>query len=466
MHMHTRVPSGIRALLVAALTLVFCGKDDTGTGSASEPVVLTGQWVGKYGEMSLRQVGDSVYGFYLFQCGQLGGTLAGSRLTFDWWENAKGLAYDSAFAIFRGQGYFDVVAGGDSLDGEWWPEGDSATPGTWTASRILLLPDSSAILDVCSPGDTDTTTDTTDAPDDTAGNAQVDSVMPVPGMLVSTNPDDDLVFQIADSGGEAIFYRGRQTADTFLINHLTVRDSAGVLSSVILHEYLPVQWIMDGLTMAVYNLDDGFAFDPSRAVLVHTDGQTDDSLTLNLYPSNLDSVVERMERLAGRGFPAARRYLIDNNVSQFSQLTALVESSSGNARLHAAAAATGFALAHVSCALSDRVSVVGKQTATAFYGQVFKTTIKVGAAGLGALLGAEFGPGSTAVDGPTVSVFLCQGAAKYGVCHYMFFYAGPQQIGPCISFCYATLGCFTNICMPMAISWTDAAGFNSRQFGQ
>jgi hypothetical protein len=90
----------------------------------------------------------------------------------------------------------------------------------------------------------------------------------------------------------------------------------------------------------------------------------------------------------------------------------------------------------------------------------------VGAAGLGALLGMEFGPGSTNSNGPTVSVFLCQGAAKYGVCHYMFFYAGPAQIGPCISFCYATLGCFTNICMPMSISWEDAAGFNNRQFGQ
>jgi len=315
------------------------------------------------------------------------------------------------------------------------------------------------VLAACVP-DTSDTSDTTGTPDDTIG--VIDTVMPAPGLLRTTNLDDDLLFQIADSGGEALFFRGRETVDSFHLNHLTYRDSAGYLYGVIMHEYLPVQWILEDMSIAVYRLDDSGPFDPSMAVHVYVSDTTEDSLVLDIFPSNLDSTLARMERLSGQSFPEARQYLSVRSITTFMELKALAESETGDEQLYAMSAAAAFGLAQAACAIGARFDGLGKRQAMMGLEVAFKPGIKVAAGALGHLFGAKFGPGSTGKDGPTVGVLLCQGAAKYGVCHYMFYRM--DQLGQCVQFCQTSLGCFTDICMPLDISWEDANNFNNRQF--
>jgi len=40
-----------------------------------------------------------------------------------------------------------------------------------------------------------------------------------------------------------------------------------------------------------------------------------------------------------------------------------------------------------------------------------------------------------------------------------------DQLGDCVRLCQTSLGCFTDICMPMTISWEEANAFSMRQFG-
>jgi hypothetical protein len=91
---------------------------------------------------------------------------------------------------------------------------------------------------------------------------------------------------------------------------------------------------------------------------------------------------------------------------------------------------------------------------------IFGQVIKVGAAAAGGVLADMLGEGLDPGDGPAVGVLLCRGAAKYGVCHYMFFHA--DRLGECITLCQTSLGCFTDICMPMDISAEMAMGIGGR----
>jgi len=52
--------------------------------------------------------------------------------------------------------------------------------------------------------------------------------------------------------------------------------------------------------------------------------------------------------------------------------------------------------------------------------------------------------------GPLVNVLLCRGKTSIPhVCHYMFMRKGVMS---CVSLCQTSMGCFTDICMPIQIS--------------
>jgi hypothetical protein len=147
---------------IAAVLMLLCGKDEKNLGPAQNPVDLTGQWNGTYNEMALFQTGSSFTGVYEYRCGQINGAVSGTHLTFQWWENAKGKPYGSAPADMRGDGYFDVKAGGDSLVGKWRVEGSPTFDRDWVAVRLSHTPDSAAVLHDCVEYHPDTTEDTTE----------------------------------------------------------------------------------------------------------------------------------------------------------------------------------------------------------------------------------------------------------------------------------------------------------------
>jgi hypothetical protein len=101
------------------------------------PFDLTGDWMSpEWGALHLEQDGDLVTGTYEYDDGQISGRLVGNRLEFRWWEAvALGQPYEAADPGNRGDAYFDVLPGGDNLEGEWRYEESTDWVGTWTAVR-------------------------------------------------------------------------------------------------------------------------------------------------------------------------------------------------------------------------------------------------------------------------------------------------------------------------------------------
>jgi hypothetical protein len=97
---------------------------------------LTGEWMSpEWGALWLEQEGDLVTGTYEYHDGQIRGTLIGNRLEFRWWEFVPGQPYEAADPGARGDAYFDVLADGNHIEGEWRYEGDADWVSIWTAVR-------------------------------------------------------------------------------------------------------------------------------------------------------------------------------------------------------------------------------------------------------------------------------------------------------------------------------------------
>jgi hypothetical protein len=96
---------------------------------------LTGIWKSSiFGEMKLRQSGNTVTGVYECNHGQLSGVIEGTRFVYDWWEQAPGRPYKKAFKTHRGDGYFDISNNGKRLKGKWRLEGVKKWGGNWQFS--------------------------------------------------------------------------------------------------------------------------------------------------------------------------------------------------------------------------------------------------------------------------------------------------------------------------------------------
>lgn len=128
-------------------------------------------------------------------------------------------------------------------------------------------------------------------------------------------------------------------------------------------------------------------------------------------------------------------------------------------------AATGMSIAAAALAFgeSEKNGALSKSTkATILTQGLFKYFVKIAASWLANMLADKYGPDFSGA-GPTVGVLLCQGAAKYGVCHYMFFKS--SELNKCVTLCQTSMGCFTNICMPEDIDVEMAGSFGGSQFG-
>ncbi|MDQ7041106.1 MAG: hypothetical protein Q9M35_09205, partial [Rhodothermus sp.] len=250
------------------------------------------------------------------------------------------------------------------------------------------------------------------------------------------------------------YYFGMQQNDSLLLTHLLLQQGMQLQGVVFNESHHPIQWIGDSVTVAVRRLRRN-PFVSHRTFLTMAYQGFEDTLTLNLSDQLLSEVLHRFENVAGYSFPEAQA--LANAFPQWT-LDSLAAQAyrSGPEQSGLLAAATAFRTAHTAWRLreaADTLVASGKQP----YGQALavaaRSLTKIAAASLAHVINRELGPGNPndpRQDLPQLPVLLCRGAAKYGLCHYMFFrYLGNTM--PCVSFCKTSLGCFTDICQPQML---------------
>jgi hypothetical protein len=269
-----------------------------------------------------------------------------------------------------------------------------------------------------------------------------------------------VMFFSINGNGQPSFYC-RVTDDTGAVSYYaTFEDGTGPIGGVVYSKgFIPVQWVLPGYNITVYNLDRNVAFDPRAAF--HAMGpdttQDEDTATLDIYPANIPALISAIETLGGLSLEPIRTFLSSQGITSFDTLAKRAQGTGPNNYLCMNAA---FALSTMQAALALQAGgKLGKRQAAAGAEAAFKIVIQI-AVRAGADL-ARKALGKNLDPQPAgIGILLCQGAAKYGVCHYRFFFCAPTPTGAvdpdavnrCMNFCQVTLGCFTNICMPMDLS--------------
>ncbi len=384
---------------------------------------LAGTWETNWGPLTLTATGDQVSGTYGDGQGRIEGTLSagGRRMEGTWSEPPSYEPPEHA-----GRVVFELSDDGDSLGGYWW-YGEDEEGGEWTGTRAT--------------GQAPVEEAPAEAP---AG----------PGLTLSSDPENDLLFYTTAEDGGRVYYYGIESGATMRLTHIIIDDGAGNQDVVIYDDrVLPVQWILSTMTVGVYpSPEDGSWFDPQQAFHVILEDEEERTLTVDIRPGDLNALIDEMEAAAGRRFEGARGFLAGHDVT-FDQLAGLARQPGPDQPLYIAAAA-GLSGAAAALRLEQAGGMAHAQTRTAGLAApqavIFGQVIKVGAGALGGVLADVLGQSLDPGDGPSVSVLLCRGAAKYGMCHYMFYRA--SRLGACITNCHTSLRCFTDICMPMDIS--------------
>ncbi|WP_397546195.1 carboxypeptidase-like regulatory domain-containing protein [Rhodothermus marinus] len=274
----------------------------------------------------------------------------------------------------------------------------------------------------------------------------------------ATRPGN-LLFAITAPPDLMALYFGLEQNDTLQITHLLLQQGEQLHGVVFNESHHPIQWIGDSVTVAVRRLRRD-PFDPSRAFLAMVYQGTEDTLTLDLSDRLLAEVLDRFENVASQSFSEARSLADAFPTWSLDSLVARAYRPSV-AREDYLAAATAFRTAHAAWRLreaADTLVGAGKQ----LYGQALaiaaKYLVQVAAASLAHIVNRELGPGNPndpTQDLPQLPVLLCRGAAKYGLCHYLFFrYLGSSE--PCVSFCKTSLRCFSDICQPQTLDMQRA----------
>lgn len=407
---------------------------------------LTGMWYSEWGDILLKQVGDSVHGLYgePDNYGRIAGKLSGLRFSLSWWKG-QNINVSWSEAESRGYGVSKVSADGASFDGFWRNEKSN----NWVeiplwAEKFSEEVDSSSIIDDPDPDD--------------------QTIIPFdPGLYLSSDASNELLFVSKGDDGSALFFHGTEENELMKPTHVIYSDNDGITSAIILHDLMPVQWVLDTMTVAVYDIEGSNQFDPKNAFHVIRHGTEEIAASLDIYPSSLSDVITGIETATKESCTHVRDFLSANDISDFKGLKELAQSPGFQQPLYIRVA-TGISIASAALALqaSENNGALSKSAKTAIAQGLFKYFVKIAASWLANMLADKYGPDYSG-NGPTIGVLLCQGVAKYGVCHYMFFKS--TQLNTCVSLCQTSMGCFTNICMPMDIDAEMAGSFSGSQFG-
>jgi len=280
---------------------------------------------------------------------------------------------------------------------------------------------------------------------------------PATGLFSASGSAGDVLF-FYRGAEHRVFYQGRQSGGAYTVSHATIEVDGEAQALVFNEDYHPIQWIMDGVSVQARRQPGESAFDPRNALLLFADGERA-SLALDLYPSNLSAIIDRLEALTGETFGSARRFL-QTTASTYSQILAQA-SAPGSQQARAIGAAIAFSTAAAALAMHDAAQSSAAAGTAALAAPPIsgaaKLAIGMGASLMGSVIGDTMGqllPQDP--NAPQVDVLLCQGASIVPqICHYMYFlYKGSPF--PCVDVCLTSLACFTGICQPMTLDWDSA----------
>jgi hypothetical protein len=279
-------------------------------------------------------------------------------------------------------------------------------------------------------------------------------------IVLSVDPANDLLFYSIHEDGFAAYYHGYDSSGGMELTHVITDDGTTVIFN---DDFIPIQWITDDLTIAVYRTDDEQPFDPSNAFHVVADGSNESSFTIDIYPDNLQQILNALEAYTGTQFSDASNFLTTYAISSFSDLTSRAKQD-GQDQARFIAASVGFSAAAAFLGM-EAEGIVSKSSSSI---TPLQNNILVQAAAglLASKFNDEYGPGgSSDPDSPTVEVLLCRGVSSYIICHYMFFKRPGLAVGPCVDLCLTSMRCFTDICMPKTLSADTAMGLINHHSG-
>jgi hypothetical protein len=284
-------------------------------------------------------------------------------------------------------------------------------------------------------------------------------------VLGASSEATNLLFVVRHRLG-TVYYQGDVAGGEMAATFATVELPGALASPIIFDDdYLPIQWIAQGLSVEVRR-PPGSTFDPHQARhLIAADGGRRVE-TLDIVPGDLTDVVDRMEAQTGETFEGARRLLQSLPDLTYGQLLALAKTP-GADQPRFIAAAMGFATASAALQLAGVLAEVeatrGSVGRSSLKGKVAEKAVDMGKAVLGGVIGDALSP-KTPEDPsvPTVDVLLCQGTSMIPqVCHYMFF-LNEGFAFPCVDICFASLECFTDICQPTTFAADDVNTFRGK----
>ena len=293
---------------------------------------------------------------------------------------------------------------------------------------------------------TTTTTTTTAAADTTTsiGTTTTTATQTDTGIIIlSSDSESDLLFYIVHEDGSAAYYYGFDASSGMELTHVISEDGTIVLFN---EDFIPIQWISDGLTVVAYREDNEQPFNPHSAYHEFFYGDSEDSFIIDIYPDNLNQIVSGMEAYTGQQFHDASTFLTTYNISNFSELVTLAKQN-GQEQARYMAAAAGFSTAAAFLSMEAQ-GALSKPFSSSMPSQApYAVLVKFVVGLLASKFNDAFGPsGPTDPNTPVVEVALCRGVAQYGICHYLFFHM--EDYGTCIEKCLTSMRCFTDICMP------------------
>lgn len=431
---------------------------------------FTGTWDSTWGFMSLAASGTRVTGFYEYDEGRIEAALSADGRTLEGtWAEAP--TYEAPRDA--GRVVFTISGDGNSLQGYWW-YGQDGGGREWLATRISDTPATPTAKPVAgktptaSPAPATSTSRPQPSPTSRPQATRAPAAHQAePGLTLSSDPDNDLLFYVTTDDGSHIYYYGTEDGGTMRLTHIAAEDGAGDYHIILFDErLLPIQWILSTMTVAIYpSPEDGAWFDPHNAFHVILTDEAEATFTIDMQPGDLAALLDEMEAASGRRFAGARGFL-DRHPASFEQLVDLARQGGPDQPFYIAAAA-GFSTASAALRLdaaSRTAAAIRAPGLAAPQPVIFGELVKVGAGALAGALAGAVPPDLDPGDGPAVRVLLCRGAAKYGMCHYMFYRL--DRLGACIRNCHTSLRCFTDICMPMDISAEAALRLSSKMAGR